>query len=265
MNRHKHAQSGTRRTRLLALCLFGSISHLTGGAGAGEYQPEFTEPYSGARVASYQLTLPLGGRQDASYTIPGDCERLLRATTDRARRNQRILERRLWHKARADCRYHAMLTRHATAPAITDHLSGMDFKNMSLNSLPLAIDCDALGQAAGSPPCTAWIVDLFGQRRPFPIGPLPGDDPTDSTSCDCRLRDGLFRGGVLVYPIGLRCRPSQHGPGLRLQSVDRSDINGDGIMDAVLRFMPVGTGRHRRPLFLPVTRFSADGAISPAD
>jgi hypothetical protein len=41
--------------------------------------------------------------------------------------------------------------------------------------------------------------------------------------------------------------------------VDYADINGDGYMDAVLRFLPSGPGSIRRTIFLPVTRFSADG------
>ena len=74
--------------------------------------------------------------------------------------------------------------------------------------------------------------------------------------------DGVLTdGGLYIGPDGMRCASRNSQPSLRLIAVDYADINGDGYLDAVLRFVPIGPGAARSPLILPLTRTSPDGAF----
>jgi hypothetical protein len=84
------------------------------------------------------------------------------------------------------------------------------------------------------------------------------EDHSAFDTATCRINRGVFRGHVLVDDAGLRCRFDRRAPGIRVMSVDYADVNGDGWLDAVLRFVPVGPGTSRRPVVVAYTRKGAD-------
>ena len=119
--------------------------------------------------------------------------------------------------------------------------------------------------------CRRAVADEHGVLKSFPIGPRhpdesPGPDSSgERANRECALRDGLFYGQLFVRQREIRCTTGNGTPSLRLIAVDYADINGDRIMDAVLRFVPVGPGAARSPLILPVTRLGPDEAFSVPD
>ena len=84
------------------------------------------------------------------------------------------------------------------------------------------------------------------------------EDHSAFDAATCRISRGVFRGHVLVDDTGLRCRFDRRAPGIRVMSVDYADVNGDGWLDAVLRFVPVGPRTSRRPVVVAYTRKGAD-------
>jgi hypothetical protein len=171
-----------------------------------------------------------------------------------------VVDRYLWDKVSEDCWFHAFLNRHPYQ-GVEDFVTDYDFKNARLADLPIDLDClgDADGgQAAGCGPTT---TDRHGLLSHFPLSEPVSRAGDDATPADCLLQDGVFYGRLYIGPEGMRCASRNRRPSLRLIAVDYADINGDGFLDAVLRFVPIGPGAARSPLILPLTRTSPDGAF----
>jgi len=241
--------------------LCGGLLSLMLPAKAMEMQPEiyFVEPGSGRKVAAYGVDLPVAADRKEHFAVPDDCAEI-EARFDRGEiYTGRIIDRRIWRKVENDCRYFGFLHRHPMQD-ITDHVSGYDFRNADLADLPIDLRCTAAGSAAG--PCDPTATDAFGMLRHFPLAePVPAGE-TGAVDTPCTLRDGLFHGRLFVGPGGIACEGAPARPTLRLIAIDFADINGDRVLDAVLRFVPIGPGAHRGPLILPLTRFSADERFS---
>ena len=77
----------------------------------------------------------------------------------------------------------------------------------------------------------------------------------------CRLDNGIFRGWMVADTAGTHCIPDANAPGFRVISVDYADVNGDGVLDVVLRLVPLAPGTSRIPLILPLTRTAPDSAL----
>jgi hypothetical protein len=245
--------SGCRRL-MLAACLL-----VLSGARAEPTEPAtdplFAEPGSGRPVAGYEVTLPMrDGARD--FRVPDDCAQVLRQYGSGDADRSRVIGRRLWLKAASDCRYNAFLHRHARK-GLTDHLGELDFRALDLNTLPAAISC------SGSPVelCSAGPGSETGDRPLF--APRSGGSELASVGDEvpCRLVNGRLLAGVYRDAAELRCERSQRAS-VRLLGVDRADINGDGIMDAILRLAVYMPGEGRRSIRLPLTRLSADGPLS---
>ena len=122
-------------------------------------------------------------------------------------------------------------------------------------------DRDCIGDAADgrAPGCGPTQTDRHGLLSHFPLSEPASRADDGAIPADCLLRDGLFYGHLYIGPDGMRCASRNSQPSLRLIAVDYADINGDGYLDAVLRFVPIGPGAARSPLILPLTRTSPGG------
>ena len=226
--------------------------HLGPGGGPVCY---FAEPMTGRKVLSYEIELAVGRDEKRSYTIPDDCDAVSQAFDGALAYKGSIMDRRFWMKVTSDCRYFRLLNRYPTWK-IQDFVSDFDFANARLDILPFNSGCP--GHVDEDIDCHPTFVDPFGKLHRFPLlEPLPDVHPPGDAASE--LRDGVFRGFIYANTHGLHCVASDDAPSLRLVGVDFADINGDGYLDAVLRFLPTGPGHLRRTILLPVTRFAADG------
>jgi len=243
-----------REKRHLAVALSFGIPALLatpGMVGAGEsHDSFFFEPGSGRRVTHYTIELPLNREQTQAFVIPDDCDSVIQSIDEGATYRGSIIDRHRWKKVEGDCRHHRFLHR-LPQRVIEDHVSDYDFMNARLSELPIDPRCANPGQAA----CKPLATDAFGMLRNFPLTQPVTAPPADVDCTECEFKDGLFRGRIFSDEDGISCEAVPYGPSLRLIAVDFADINGDGFLDAVLRFVPVGPGSNRVPLTLPLTRF----------
>jgi hypothetical protein len=253
-----------RLASLVVVCLAGAISlSITSAAGAPNPGVGcfFAEPLTGRRVTSYEVELATGREQRSSFNVPRDCEALIQAADGGSTYTGSVVDRRLWHKVESDCRYHAFLNRHPLED-MQDYVSDYDFMNANLSDLPIDRGCAHDGSGNRPDDCNPASTDPFGLLRTFPIAEPPHHTTDVHEQTDCALEDGLFRGHLYVDAEGVHCNPGVGAPSLRLVAVDFADVNGDQVLDAVLRFIPIGRGGSRVPLTLPVTRFSESEPFS---
>ena len=253
-----------RLASLVVVCLAGAISlSITSAAGAPNPGVGcfFAEPLTGRRVTSYEVELATGREQRSSFNVPRDCEALIQAADGGSAYTGSVVDRRLWHKVESDCRYHAFLNRHPLED-MQDYVSDYDFMNANLSDLPIDRGCAHDGSGSRPEDCNPAAIDPFGLLRTFPITEPPQHTTDVHKETNCALEDGLFRGQLYVDAEGVHCNAGTGAPSLRLVAVDFADVNGDQVLDAVLRFMPIGRGASRVPLTLPVTRFSESDPFS---
>jgi hypothetical protein len=264
---HFFAGSSTRKcfqrcgSRCLAIVLSIGIPALLGApgvVGAGDaHEVFFYEPGSGRRITHYTLELPVNREQTQEFLVPDDCDAVMQATRAGAARWGSIVDRHLWKKVEGDCHHHRFLHR-LPQRVIEDHVSDYDFMNARLGDLPIDPRCSNPDQAA----CNPLETDAFGMLRQFPLMRPVTAPPADVDCSECEFKDGLFRGRIFHDEDGISCEAAPYGPSLRLIAVDFADINGDGFLDAVLRFIPIGPGSNRLPLTLPLTRFDDSGPFT---
>jgi len=238
--------------------LFG----ITMGATAGEaHEAFFAEPMSGRKVTQYSIELPVNREERETFEIPDDCAEVMRAVNGGISYKGNIVDRRLWKKTESDCRYHVFINRHPRS-VLEDHVSNYDFRNARLEDLPLDRRCSTSGPQADPAGCDPTSTDSLGMLRSFPIA-TPGDEVPAAADCiPCKISNGRFRGYVLLGEDGIECRTDSSAAGVRLIAVDYADINGDRILDAVLRFIPIGPGNNRAPLVLPLTRLDTSAPFN---
>ena len=246
--RIRRSRSGILPCGLLTLCL------TTAAAVAGETnQAFFAEPSSGRKVTQYEIELPVRRDERLLFSIPDDCGKLLQRVSIGATYRGGIMDRGLWRKTENDCRFHDFLTRHPQR-VLEDHISDYDFRNARIEDLPLDRGCADSSLLADPAKCTTTATGEFGTLRFFPIPIRNAHVPAKDTYVPCVLRNGRFRGYIVADQDGIRCTSDANASGVRLIGVDYADINGDRILDAVLRFIPIGPGNNRIPLILPLTR-----------
>lgn len=259
---HQRASSGV--TASLAIALFYgfaalAIAPVQVAADAG-HEAFFAEPMSGRKVTHYTVDLAVGRETRQSFVIPDDCKAVVRALEEGKAYRGRIVDRRLWHKVEGDCRYDGFLHRHPRQ-ALQDYVSDYDFMNARLSDLPIDRRCAAATSDSGETACDPMATDPSGFLRNFPLA-QPLQDGAGGDECECELTNGVFRGHLFVDAQGVRCTTDPDAPSLRLIAVDFADINGDRVLDAVLRFVPLRAGPARVPLILPLTRFEPDAPFS---
>jgi len=250
-----------RENRCLAIGLSIGIPALLGAPGVvgakDAHEAFFYEPESGRRVTHYILELPVNREQTQAFLIPDDCDAVTQAINEGATRWGSIVDRRFWKKLEGDCRHHRILHR-LPQRVIEDHVSGYDFMNAKLSDLPIDPRCTSRDRAD----CNPLATDAFGMLLYFPLTQQVTAPPAGVECTQCEFKDGLLRGRIFSDEEGISCEAVPYGPSLRLIAVDFADINGDGFLDTVLRFIPVGPGSMRAPLTLPLTRFDDSGPFT---
>lgn len=221
----------------------------------------FAEPVSGRKVTEYVIDLPVARGQAKTFRIPDECATVMQLVDTGSFYRGSILERHIWQKAESDCRYHRFLNRHPLGE-MEDHVTGYDFMNARISDLPIDRRCAHDGPADPELNCSPGDTDAFGLLRHFPVAEPVEADTVEHTGDECRLQNGVFRGRLYVDRHAIHCEADPDIPSLRLIAVDFADVNGDHVLDAVLRFIPIGAGAIRAPLTLPVTRFSDDGPFT---
>ena len=216
----------------------------------------FAEPYTGQKVDGYEVTLPVASGERRAFSIPEGCDEAMAAFSTGAMRWGTQIEKRVWGKVAGDCEYHAFLHRFSPETG-QDFVSDYDFRNGSLADLMID-DC------GGGNGCREE-----GASRPSVLELLAVDEaPVDPSAFDsesCRLRDGRFRGRVMIDGDAIKCQRDPWAPGFRVISVDFTDVNGDGYLDAVLRLVPLGPGLSRMPLVVAYTRMTPSGPFMVPD
>jgi hypothetical protein len=217
----------------------------------------FRAPHSGDKVSAYQVELPVSREERRGFSIPEQCPAITEALALGAAQWGGQVDKGLWWKVAADCRYHDLITRYAAQP-FNDLVSGYDFMNADLAHLPLGENPDP---RPPHPPLGG--VQYAADLRPV----LPLADPAapgeEMTRTACRIRAGTFRGWVRFDADGPRCRMDERGPGFRVVSVDYGDVNGDTYQDAVLRLIPLGPRLGRSPVVLALTRKGEEEPFTP--
>lgn len=218
--------------------------------------PVFAEPLSGRPVPQYLVVLPTQQDQSVEFDVPHDCSAIRKHLDTGTADRSRVIERRLWAKADADCRYYALLNRH-DQDNLVDFIGEVDFSSLDLRSLPLDTYCD---RRPGSL-CVPKADAALDARPLFPSkADVPADKREKYASTPCHLTAGGFRGRVCREGESLLCVPDV-GSTFRLLNVDYGDINGDGVRDAVLRMTVLSPRTGRRLVRIPVTRLSEGGAL----
>ncbi len=235
--------------KVYATALLASLCSMT--AFGAENTLYFAEPSTGRKVERYAIELPVSKRELQTFDIPGDCLAIVRAVDQGSMFRGSIVDRRLWHKVESDCHYYRFLNRYPLNP-IEDFVSGFDFMNADLQALPFTDACRRLGQKGSLASCLTLEETPIGSAQDHPM-PDPGVD----SPVRCQLDDGVLRARIHIENDTLICRSNGNKPTLRLINVDYADLNGDRVLDAVLRFVPIGRGSIRVPFFLPLTRSSS--------
>ncbi len=216
-----------------------------------QVQPNFTEPYTGKPVKTYEIELPLSRKDRQKFSIPADCTQVNSRLLEGAGRWGSLIERRMWLKVDDDCRYHTFLN-NTDEPAEHDFVSQYDFFNADMTDLPLRPGCSLtlfLTNPAACPPKMPGLPDFdqFMKRH---------DSGHDSSHESCKFRQGVFRGHIVYDSFGMHCINYRHAPGFRILSVDFADVNGDNYQDAILRLIRIGPGVSPASRILPLTRTS---------
>ena len=234
------------------------LALLSSAALATPDSARFAEPTTGRPVSQYTVELAVNRGQRQSFAIPRECPKVNRLYEERHADTARVVDRYLWDKVSEDCWFHAFLNRHPYR-GVEDFVSDYDFKNARLADLPIDRDCIGDARDGQAPGCGPTQTGRHGLLSHFPLSEPVSRADDDAIPADCLLRDGLFFGQLYIGPDGMRCASRNGQPSLRLIAVDYADINGDGYLDAVLRFVPIGPGAARSPLILPLTRTSPGG------
>lgn len=256
----RHSAALTRLLAKMPAALLVILAGLPCGVAASHIDLFFAEPYTGEKVGNYSVTLPVTGAERVAFEIPADCDQAVAAFMSGAMRWGTQIEKRVWGKVAGDCEYYAFVHRYPFETG-NDFVTGYDYKNAPLADLVFADECHE--QAAGSADCESpqeGPSDVFGLLA---IENAPPDAENFDAGA-CYIRDGRFRGRVMLENGQLRCLRDPRAPGFRIIAVNFSDANGDGYLDAVLRLIPLGPGMSRMPMVLAYTRKAPDERFSLA-
>jgi hypothetical protein len=239
------------------LCLFASSSFFLSNIGIsyaadGVY---FSAPYSGEKVTSYEVTLPVARKNQQQFTIPADCRAAEDALNGGATQWGNRVQRSIWNKVQHDCDYYLFL-QNFPRPPLYDFVSHYDFMNTVLKEDPVrTVYAEVIG---GNTDQKARSTEKTEKDNPHS---LLVRDVSNLAASNVehvfQITGGIFHGNLFYDQRGLHCEQAPDTPGFRLIAVDFADINDDNFLDAILRLIPLGRGTRSTPIVLPVTRKSA--------
>ena len=258
MKAHRTVLVNIHLLYLLPFLLFILPNHLV-GAPTGLF---FSAPYSGEKVAGYEVTLPVTRNDKKSFIIPDNCHAVLEAYKNGADRWGNRVERSIWRKVQLDCDYVIFLDNFPRPPS-HDFVSGYDFMNIDLQDIPFWSSCgDTTADDRHANACNEIFNQSISGFSSFFGWNNSDTHPPVETSENCRINNGIFRGRVVYDQTGIHCVQDRNEPGFRIIAVDYADVNGDDFLDAILRLIPLGRGVSRTPLILPLTRKEPDGVFA---
>ncbi len=221
----------------------------------------FAMPFSGDKGTHYDIQLGFANNEVKKFHIPDDCNTIMSMVNFGAPNPINLIDRKLWFKSINDCRYVMMLHINEEGHPENDFVTNYDYFNARLADLPFSSQCKATDDDIFQKQCASSEDDKPTIRSYFPfLEVLPNN--TDTVTEECQFSDGVFRGSLVRTDQGIRCQQDRRAKGLRLISVDYTDLNDDSYMDVVLRIMPLGRGVSRFPILLPLTRFTPDTPFS---
>jgi len=221
----------------------------------------FAMPFSGDKGTHYDIQLGYANDENKKFHIPDDCSNIINMVNFGTANPINLIDRKLWFKAINDCRYVMMLGMNENSQPEKDFVSNYDYFNARLADLPFSSQCKATDEEIFQKQCGEVQDGKPTIRSYFPfLEVLPNDKDVETQ--ECRFTNGLFRGRLVRTDEGIRCQKDRRTKGLRLISVDYTDLNNDSYMDVVLRIMPLGRGVSRFPILLPLTRFNPDTTFS---
>lgn len=221
----------------------------------------FSMPFSGDKGKHYEIQLTFLNQQVKKYLVPNDCNQILNEVSFGTPKPVGLIDKKLWFKAINDCKYVAMLHLHEDKAPVQDFVSNYDFFNARLADLPFASQCKAIDDKEFAEQCNNREPGKLTIASYFPFLEFMVES-NDIETEECRFTNGAFRGMLIRTEEGIRCQSNRRARGLRLISVDISDLNNDGYADALLRIVPLGRGVSRFPILLPLTRLQENGPFS---
>jgi len=224
----------------------------------------FALPFSGDKGSHYDIQLGFANNEIKKFHIPDDCENIINMFNFGAANPVNLIDRKLWFKSVNDCRYVMMLHMNQDSHPENDFVADYDFFNAHLADLPFSTECKGTDEEIFQQQCEQGKDGKPTIRSYFPFLEVLLNEDNIETE-ECRFFNGVFRGRLVRTEQGVRCQTDRRAKGLRLISVDYTDLNDDNYMDVVLRIMPLGRGVSRFPILLPLTRFAADTAFSLAE
>ena len=222
----------------------------------------FAMPFTGDKGNHYDIQLGFADDEIKKFHIPDDCGNIMNMVNFGSTNPINLIDRKLWFKAINDCRYVMLLRLNENSHPENDLVAGYDYFNARLVDLPFSSQCKATDEEIFNQQCANQGADGKPTIRsyfPF-LEVLPNDKNIETE--ECRFTNGVFRGRLVRTEQGIRCQKDRRAKGLRLISVDYTDLNNDSYMDVVLRIIPLGRGVSRFPILLPLTRFNPDTPFS---
>lgn len=224
----------------------------------------FAMPFSGDKGHRYDIQLGFADNEVKHFRIPEDCNNIMNMVNFGSANPINLIDRKLWFKSINDCRYVMMLHMNQGSQPENNFVADYDYFNARLVDLPFSSQCKATDEEIFQQQCGKGLDGKPTIRSYFPFLEVLANDRNIETE-ECRFTDGVFRGRLVRTDQGIRCQKDRRAKGLRLISVDYTDLNNDTYMDVVLRIMPLGRGVSRFPILLPLTRFNPDTPFSLAE
>jgi len=221
----------------------------------------FALPFSGDKGSQYDVELGFANNETRKFRIPDDCSNIMNMVNYGSGNPVNLIDRKLWFKSINDCRYVMMLHMNEQSHPENNFVDDYDYFNARLVDLPFSAECKGTDEEIFLQQCEQGKDGKPTIRSYFPFLEVLSNDANIETE-ECRFTNGLFRGRLVRTEQGIRCQMDRRAKGLRLISVDYTDLNNDNFMDVVLRIIPLGRGTSRFPIVLPLSRFAPDTQFS---
>lgn len=228
------------------------------------------------------VTLDRGMGFQMQFRLPADCPALAEAMSTHGIDASNPQVTTQYQAARDYCARAQVFTRGA-ATAPRDFVSRTSFTTLPLDLVPYAARCAAASDEAlvsacgrvaardtavcsGGPlPAQLSVARFLLQPGTGGAGPALDCRPVRVDSLSCRMTRGRFDGRITLRNGMVRCTPGGAGGSdavaLELRDVTFRDVNGDGLMDALLSVGTPGMADFQHWTTFAVTRRTASAPL----